>query len=188
MLTKEKARKVFFTALCVNLLVASVYSYIFIKIRQKNQHIAALTSSIEALTAQKENLKSIKINFSETASLRNQIDGYFIAKDGVVQFLNSIESLGADNNLALKIVSVGVEPAALSGDIFEVVNVSIEVSGAWSDVYRFAALLELLPLKVSVGRVDLEKVVSQLTGAAKKSGTPTPPWKGTFDIGVLKLK
>jgi len=186
---KSKTWKVFFIALCLNLILVSAYSYIFIKVGQKNQNIAELTSAIEALTAEKENIKSIKETISETAPLRQQIDGYFIAKDGVVQFLNSIQSLGAGNQLGLKVLSVSVGPAPITPDIFELVNVGVEVSGSWSDVYRFAALVELLPFKVYLGRVDLEKVSSgALVADSKSAKLPVPPWKGTLDMGILKLK
>lgn len=176
-----KSQKVFFTVLCANLLMVSIYSYIFIEIRQKNQLIIETSSAIETLTAQKESLKSVEKTVSETSSLREKIDKYFIPKDGVVQFLDSIESLGAGNNLAIKIVSVSVDPSSVSPDIFEMVNVRIEVSGAWSDAYRFAALVELMPFKISVGRVNLEKISVK----GDKAGLL---WKGSLDIGVLKLK
>lgn len=187
---KEKAWRVFLLALGLNLLLVTVYSYLFVTVRQKNQRLAALTSAVETFNEEKANLKSVKETFSQTASLREQLDGHFIPKDGVVEFLDSIESLGAENNLAPQVLSVSVGPAApLSPDIFEAVNATVEVGGTWSDVYRFAALVELLPFKVNLGRVDLEKVSGETAaGASKKPSLLAPHWKGTLDIAVLKLK
>lgn len=191
----SKTWKFFFTTLLINILVAGAYSYAFVKIGQENQRVSDLSASVKSLTEQKENLSLIKKTLSDTASMRGQLDGYFVPKDGVVQFLNSVESLGNKNNLDVKILSVTADPADLSPDLFESVKASVEVSGTWSDVYRFASLAELLPFKISASRVDLEKIsgetkssVSATSAGSKKPATAASFWKGTLDLNVLKFK
>jgi len=185
----KNARKILFIALCVNLIVVSAYSYILIKIGQKNRHIAELSRTVETLVNQKANLKLAEETVSETALLREQIDRYFIPEDGVVQFLNSLQSLGADNNLELKIISVAIDQATLSPDIFESVNVNVEIFGTWSNVRRFTALIELMPLKIYLNRIDLEKVTDETSsGGSKNDSAPFYQWRGVLDLRVFKLK
>ncbi len=178
-----KARRILFTALGLNLIAAGAYLYAFMGIQQKERYTAKLATDITTLAAQKENLKSAKKNVSETAAARDLLDGYFVPKDGVVKFLNLLQSLGTENHLLLKVTSVGIAAAPLSPDILEMIDVHLEVSGAWSDVSRFAALIETLPFKVYLNTVSLAKSSEVAT-----TGKPSPTWKGTLNIGVLKLK
>ena len=185
--TVGKAWKVFCIALCFNLIVVSAYSYAFINIQQKNKHTSELLSESATLTAQKENQGATKENVSETVAVRNELDTYFIPQNGVVPFLNLLQSLGTENHLTLKVVSVGIDVAPLSPDILEEVLANLEVTGTWSDVSRFAALVELMPYKVYLNTVNLEKV-SDATVSSSKSASAAPSWKGDLTIGVLKLK
>ena len=172
-----KAWKVFSIALCFNLIAVSLYLYALITIQQKSQDASTLTADIATLTAQKENLRSVQKNVADTFLVRNELDGYFIPQDGVVQFLNLLQSLGTEKHLTLKVTSVGIDAAPLSPDMLEEVVANLEISGAWSDVSNFAALVELMPYKVYIKSVDLEK-----------DGLSIPSWKGLLTIGVLKLK
>src|SRR3989344_1756990 len=168
-----KSYKVFLTALFANLLIMIVYGYIFVQVRHKNQNIADLTKAVVDLTKQKENLKSAKEVVSESVLLRDTISGYFIPRDGVVAFLNSMENMASRNYLELEVLSVSVAPARVSPDVFEVVTGSLEVFGTWSDVYRFVALTELMPYKVYLRKVSVEKFFDESletsAGSSKKS-------------------
>lgn len=177
-----KAWKIFFIASAFSIMLASVYLYALMNIEQKKQHTSELASDIEALAGQKENLKSVKKNVSETVAVRDELDNYFVPKDGVVKFLNLLQSLGNENHLALKVNSVGIEAAPLSPDIFEMIGANLEVSGTWPNVYRFASLVEMLPFKVYLHTVNLAKVSDKSVGSSPLA------WKGMFTIGVLKLK
>lgn len=189
---KDKARGIFVVAICFNLLFLGVSTYVVILIQQKKQHISELKSRIEDLTNQKENLKSIKDNISKTAPLRQLVDSYFVPKDGTVQFLNLIHKLGQENNLTSKVINVDEEVATVSPELFELLNLEVEVSGTWSDVYHFVALIELLPYKVSVGRVDIEKFVEgsgkTVSGATSQVKSASGTWEGTINFKVIKLK
>ncbi len=189
--SQRKISKIFWAVLCVNLVAAGIYSLIFIKIEQKTQASAELSTKIADLTLQKDTLQSIKKNISETSDLRNKIDSYFVSKDGMVDFLNLINDLGAENNLTSKVISVGIEPASMSPDTLEVIRANVQVYGTWADVYHFSTLLELLPLKISVNRFNLEKFSDNNSGSTqnqKNASVSLRPWTGSFDIAVLKLK
>lgn len=185
----RKSQKVFLAALFFSLLVMGLYCYAFIKVFKKNEQIALLESQIKVRTEENNNLTSIKERIADTVSARAKLNSYFIPKDGVVPFLNGFESLAEENNLLLKVDSVAIEDEAAAPNLFEHVKLSAEVTGAWSDVYRFSKLIELMPLKVAVDMVDFEKILRQTEALTPKQKVPADPgWKGTFDIRVLKLK
>jgi hypothetical protein len=182
----SKVWGIFILALCINILAAGAYSFIYFKIQQNSKHFAELSDEIDLLEAKKKNLKSVKNDIFETTALRDEIDNHFIPKDGVVNFLNSIQALGAKTNLKLEVGSVSVEPLSPVSEIFENVNVKMNFSGKWPNVYRFLAVTELMPFKVTVDEAGLDKVSGAVPDDKKIRVEDT--WKGTLNIGVLKIK
>lgn len=187
-----KSGKVFLVALALSLVALGVYFFLFLMVGQKSRFVYQVFNDVETLSSRKESFKTIKDNVSKTVSLRDELDSYFIKKDEVVQFLNLVQALGADNNLETKVVSLGVDPAPVSPDVFETVNLEIQVSGRWAGVYHFAELLELMPLKLSVSAVNLEKdfagKAQVSSDVSSKKVASIAAWTGVFDISVLKLK
>lgn len=185
-----KVSAIFFAALAFNLVVAGVYAFIFIQIRQENVRIAELSNAILTQMARQDILQATKERVAETVAEREKLDHYFISKDSVVPFLNSLQSLGIENGLSVKLNMVDIEPSPVSEDTFEVVKISLEALGSWSDGYRFLSLIELMPLKVSVARADLQKNVGAepSVNADKKSPSRSYPWRLTIDMAILKLK
>lgn len=185
-----KVLAVFLAAVALNIVAVSVYAFIFVQIRQKNADTAELSNNILAQMARQDILQATKERVAETTAEREKLDNYFIGKDGVVPFLNSLQALGNDNGLSVKLNMVDIEPSPVSADTFEVVKISLEALGSWSDGYRFLSLIELMPLKVSVTRADLQKNVDTepAVNTNKKSLPRSYPWRLTVDMAILKLK
>lgn len=178
-----KTQKFFLAALISSIVITGLYCYLWVKIIYKNQEVAALRSDVAVLTADKEGLASIKDKITATASVREKLNNYYISKDGVVPFLNMIQNLGKESRLEFKVSSVAIKDEPKTSDVFENVELIIEVKGGWSDVYRFVTLVELLPLRVFVDQVDLEAVPNgkNTSGAIRK-------WSGRLNVSILKLK
>jgi len=190
LILKGRASKVFLTAILLNLVVAGVYLFVFVKLQQKIEQIAELKESMSSLALKKNNLELDKKNINETSLLRAQSNNYFISKDGVVKFLNLIQSISTENKLTSTVVAVDEKPSVLYPEIFETLNIKMEVFGTWADVLHFSTLVELLPYKVLISRVSLEKLPSD--GSSVSSGlkktTVSRPWRGVLDFSVVKLK
>lgn len=182
--------KIFYTALAAAVTVLVLYVYIFMKILDENHRVNVLADSVRSETEKKENLASMAKRITATAPERQKLDGYFISKDGVVPFLNFIQSLGTQNELRLKILSVDVVPADPASDIFEIAKISFEARGVWGNVYRMAALSELMPQGVSVDRVDIVKMedTASQVEAQKKAPPKDPEWQVHVNLSILKLK
>ncbi len=178
------------TVLLASLFIMGLYCYLWFEIIQKNQDVAALLGEVEKLTVERESLTSTKEQIAETAPLRDKLARYFIPKDGVVSFLNGIQALGAENHLGFKVGSVAIEDEASAPDVFENVKLNLEIEGEWSDLYRFATLAELLPLRVFADQVGLEIIPEEKNSdSSKKKAPPTAPkWRGHLTLRVLKLK
>jgi len=184
----RKITAVFIIALAFNFAVLGLYVFVFLQIRQKNVNIAELSDAISRQIEQQDILRATKEKVAQTSAEREKLDQYFIDKDGVVPFLNSLQSLGVSNGLSVKLSAVTIEPSPVSKDIFEVVKISVEALGSWTDAYRFLSLVELMPLNVSIIRADLNKNTEIKPSVGAKSQTRNFSWRLSLDIGILKLK
>jgi hypothetical protein len=130
---------------------------------QKNQEIKRVMSSLITITPQ------IK-----------KIDGYFIASDGEVNFINEIEDIAKANNLIIEISSVSLDTTSdLTAKGFEYLTLKLSTKGSWAGTYKFLSLLSNMPYKVNVKQADVSNVSD--TGAVKVS-----LWQGSFTVQVLK--
>ncbi len=189
MKNKFTAKKIFLLALIFSVCVIVMYSLLFVTIIRKNTALASLAENVKSQMAEKNTLTSLKEKVEATEASREKIKNYFIQKDAVVPFLNSIQALGEDNGLDLKIGDVTLEDAPMWEDVFESVKMKIEVVGDWSDVRRFVSLIDLLPFKVIIDQVNLEKVVAEgSSNGGKKVALADLGWKGIMEIRVLKFK
>lgn len=181
-----KTKKILLIVILLNLVVAGFYYHLFSKIREKNEHIALIENNIMAESVKANMLALAKTQVTETAAKREALDGFFIKTDSVVPFLNYIQTLAAHTNVKLKISNVSIEPIN-DNNSFEILRLNLEASGEWQNLYRFGAQIELMPYKVLLVKADLEKGVEVLN-SNKNTSLEEPPWKGSFALGVLKLK
>lgn len=189
--TSSGTKKIFVTAVLFGLAIVGSYCYLWAKIIQKTQNIGVLLGEVEALNTEKEIFSAIKGRIEETVLVREKLNGYFIPKDGVVSFLNRIQALGSENRLEFKVDSVVIEDEAEAPDSFENVKLNIQAEGAWADIYRFVSLVELMPLRVSADKVDLEVVNNGTqidSSSRKKLVSSGSNWRSNISFRVLKLK
>lgn len=177
----KKTKKLFITFLIVCVLGLAFDITVFFVIKRRTEAVSIAENQL-ALAAEKANsLKSVKVLMDDTAERRVKVDTFFIKDDKVVDFLDSLDTLGTKNGVKLTINSVGVAPLTKpSSSFLEQLNIKIQVEGSWANVYRFLTLLETMPYKVSWGRVGFDKV----SGRDSKQSV----WQGVFDVSIVKLK
>ena len=189
MYNKGTARNKFFTALVFAVAVIVAYSFLFFIILNENRVLASLVAKVDSEKTEKDALSSLKDRVEETEVGRGEITDYFIPKDGVVPFLNRIQALGEENFLNLKVSEVDIEDSPMWEDSFESVKMKVQVVGEWQDVYNFVSLIDLLPLKIIVDRMDLEKVIEGTSSdGAKKKTVTSGEWRGIMEVRVFKFK
>lgn len=98
---------------------------------------------------------------------RNRLDAHFVHKDGVVDFINGLESMGTSTGVMSNISSLGEswQDAASNTDRGSL-NLSLHVVGTFENVYNYLLLLEQVPQKLVLGDIQLTATES---GAAPVS-------------------
>lgn len=148
--TGRRNRKLLAIALLLNVVAFGWYGFLFAKVKAKNERISALHNKIEAEAAEESFLTSVKTLVNDTVALREKIQGFTVAAEGAVPFIELLESTGRAVGVAVSIESVNPVALANAPAAVETLRMQVTGVGAWAGVVRFLGLLELLPFEASV--------------------------------------
>lgn len=178
----SSTKKLLVVLIALNALLVSAYGLGFWLLRAQNLRIAALNAEVDAQTATSVDLSSLEKMLEEAESGVRKVDSYFIASDGVVTLIGTLESHARGLGLAVDID--GVEAQEIDKNLkglVERVVLRLEVEGDWRSVQRYIALVETLPQKITVEAAQIDRI--DPSEKDKKHA-----WRGSFLITALKLK
>jgi Tfp pilus assembly protein PilO len=155
----------------------------FNDLKTRNEHISILTNTIEA-QLQKENSKESTQNIiKNTKSEREQIANYFVGKDTIAEFIESLETLAGARGINFVVDSVAVEEVKNEA-MYEQLKMKVTVVGDWKSVATYVSLIEHLPYKLTISSVVFTKLEQSDDPKVKKKDA----WRVIMEIGVIKLK
>jgi hypothetical protein len=187
-------KKIFFITLSLNVAVFGVYGFLFWNVRTENKEASQLQSEADTDIEKNNELSTVKESLSQNASFISQIDSFFVAHDGVVDFISMLEKLGQDAGVKLNIGSVAVDSTQTKKvDFKEGLRLRIETGGSWRDTLYFLSVVENLPYRVefnssSLSLIGAEDSILFKDSSASRERSKDETWKSSFDITVLKLK
>jgi len=173
---QKKTKLFFLTAVVLNIFAGGLNVYALSAVKEKNAEVAALAGEIQARGQSTEELKSMKHLVEDTRSELEKIDSLFISGDGIVGFIERIESLGRHAKVSLELKSVDVT----KGD-GEVLSLRFSTEGDWESTLYFLALMESMPLRIEADGVNLRNVTRT------EEGKTTTFWSGDFRISLLSF-
>lgn len=149
--------------------------YLYQDILNTKEKVEAV--SLDLVTEQKKaaELEAIQKNIKLTISDSDTLKSLFVSADGVVDFIQYIESVG--RSVGLKVTTKNIEPQdeeTLSALGKENMKVSLETSGSWQATAQFLSLLQNIPYKSEILSVDF-------SFAEKR-------WNGNILFKVIKNK
>jgi hypothetical protein len=171
---KRTSTNAFVAALVSAAVAVALYGALFAYVKNQNERTSALINEIEAHARQESALAQAKALIAEIAPAREKLESYALKSDGLVAFIETLESLGKGARVSLAITSVDPAPAQRSGA--EYLRLGLRFEGGWRNMLRFLGFLELLPFEAHV----LEMRFSRLQD--KK----TEDWGGTAVLRVLQ--
>jgi len=152
-----------------------------------NGNVSQKSAQISQKADNKEQNRLRRLTVQNTEKERAKIDSYFIGKDNVVDFLDSVEALGKKSGVSAKIFNVGLEN--ISGEASstaEKLKISIEAVGKWQKIYNFLNYLSLISYSISFEDIELSKMDAGQTADGKKILSEN--WQAHISASVLKLK
>ena len=177
--------------------VAAGWYFMFVNIKGLNENISLLLQQSKLEEKKAAAIHSIEIVVNDSNSDIDKLNSYFIDKDGAAAFIESIESLGRKNGVAVSIDSVDIagngaatpptqKQNKAGGSNTELLKLTISARGSWQKVFHFLSLLENMPFKLAISEANLTAVSSEAVSTEK--GAAVTSWNGKFSIEVLKLK
>jgi Tfp pilus assembly protein PilO len=112
-----------------------------------------------------------------------------VASDGAVGFIEKVESLARESGLSVVVNSITTADA-IPKDTFQWMQISISTQGSWAGSYQFLALLEAMPYKMTIGKINLKQSSAiDLVGAGKgQRAVSKTVWDVSYTFNVLQLK
>lgn len=159
------------------LAILGVYVFLFVEIKKTNEEVSTLQNQLDIEVRQDQRLRSMKQLLADLEEELTMIDTYFIAPDGVVDFLEELESFGRIANTSVEVTSVGIEDEEGTASLpYNRLRVEFVSEGSWTSLVRLVSLLETLPFGVTINRSQLERLPNSTI------------WQGHISFIVLKRK
>ncbi|MFO0718645.1 MAG: hypothetical protein U0522_01280 [Candidatus Paceibacterota bacterium] len=199
------------TLILVILLVFFVlggYYFLFVLIKNKNEKVSLFSQEIDLYLERESMRRTTEKTAEELSEKIQKLESYFLHKDEVVPFIESIEDAGGKSGVDVSIASVGVtgapqivESTGVGSGVVdekkdEMLALRLDVKGSWGNVMNFVSYIENLPYKVSVDRVlfhknssvDMFFTAGEKNTASIGQKSSIPAWSATIEMSVLTLK
>ncbi len=174
--------------------VVVIIGFIFAigRINDRRGHVAVVLGDIDGLTRKAEEYQLFEKIIKTTEVDRAKIASYVVKKDGLVDFIKLIEGMATASGVEVVIKTVvesEVQGQATSSPKV-MLTLPLSAVGTWENVSMFFALLESMPYKTTLTKVDLKKMAFEDASDPKKRrfSKANPGWQGDFEFGVLKFK
>jgi len=205
-------KKIISVLILVVIGVLAGYYFFFSLIREKNEEASALSQQITEYANRESMLKNIDRTLEQLGDGIQKVSAYFLQKEDVVLFIETIEGAASKSGLTISINSVGIDeqiqktPKQKNGTSSSVMasketfSLRAQVRGAWSDIMHFTTYIENLPYHLNIRRVTVYRVSSPalffppvvVVGEGERAvpdvpGGLVPLWNGVFEIEVTIL-
>ena len=161
----------FLICLAIISILVSSFGYWFVYdavIKQaENYSESSKEEQIEKDNSQKAQ-ELVKIH-TDTKDDRAKLPTFAVSEDKVVDFIESVESIGAFTSTKVELSSINNENSFLKAHV--------QASGNWSDLLNSLVMIENIPYSVSLNNV-------QFTSFPDKKGQ----WNMSLDIQALMIK
>ncbi len=169
-----KSKKIFwFFSILGGILLLAVLVMLFLIFSKKKAYDELQIKLIQENRKIKD-VESLRNIVYETADGRKFVDGLFVNKDNIIDFIEFIESLNEMSGAEVKVVSVGDD----AGQTGLHSSIRFEAEGTWQQVFKVLSLVDHIPVPIDVSGAQLSKISED-----KKN----PVWQAQIEARVLKF-
>lgn len=156
-------------------IAAALFSYFFIYNKTLAQVInyVNVNEEVENEDSRKKSEEELLSLYESSKESRTKVMDFFVQEDKIVDFIEKVESIGDSSKTKLEISSISNDNKSLKA--------KIEVEGGWVNVMTAFALIENLPISLSINNVRIRST----DGGGKK---PAKIWNLELDIEALITK
>jgi len=176
----KRSQNIFIGSVVALLIVSAGYYYFYQNFLTLNQEVSDSTGIIAKDTAEQSRILSLRNSVKNTQNDKILLDTFFVPKENVADFLQSIENL-ADQSGVTHTLSVGTQSdGALDPLNREWLTVTVSTTGSFDQTIRFLSLLESMPVKSAFSTISINTVVPPTKGGVV--------WTASIAFKVIKTK
>lgn len=166
---------------------------LYLNFKNKENNISLVLAKTDFENRRQSHMSQIKLIVDETKTDREKIDNYIVPADGAVSYVEMIERKSLENDVKIDIGSAEISPikasriyASTTAEIASstrLIKTKINITGTWSKVLNFLVVLENLPYRLVIEKIDLIK--GTMTSGDKK--VLKGDWTAVVDVvAVIK--
>ncbi len=156
----------------------AVYASFYFYINNKETNTVEIAVQIEQLKKQNNQMHNLIAMVRDTEEGRERISSFFVDSDRIIEFLETIESLGDNAGVEINVRSIN-ENNTDTEDVKEL-ELNVDFVGSWAEVHHFLILLESIPVKMVVERLTFNEL------SENEEGEET--WRGNVFFKTLQLE
>ncbi len=146
--------------LIISVILLVLFSFTFVYllniIKNKNNHISAVSITLGRKMAEKQNITALEKKMTELVSIQKQISNYFVDTSNIDKFVEYLENVGSVNGSEVSVNSV--DP--IKNDKTKIL-VSLSINGSFSEVVKSIAIIENSPYGITINSLYLNKETIQ---------------------------
>ena len=143
-------------SLIIAIIVICLFSFFMKVIKNKNEHISAISSTLGDKMWEKENLEMFTERIGEIKSIQSSVNDHFLNPNEVDKFVSYLEELGQKIGSEIIVENVEVAPK-----IKNTINFTVSIIGTFDEVIRTVSLLENIPYQVNITQLYLNKDIAK---------------------------
>jgi hypothetical protein len=170
-------------AIAVTIFVAAVYAYMYHMIGVSLDRTRVARESVKTDPLNDNGAQDRLFNYKTNAEKWGRLPGMFFTPDQAVIFIESIEALSKETGSKVALASIDADKldAAAPGTEGSI-RARVNATGSWNSVMQALSLAEVLPYKVSIDNVRIDRYTSSSEGINVKGQKTANGWKLSFDI------
>jgi len=182
---KNKTILILIFSIIVTIFIIGILVFFLKIIKNKNQHISVVLTTLEEKMKEKENAQIFTEKITEIKLLQDSIDSYFLDTDKVDIFVDYLEEIG------LKLGSqVSVKSIEIISKTENIVSVELSISGTFQKVMTTINYVENIPYQVNITKIYLNKDVNPITqenieNTKQDKIIKTPIWQADVSFNII---
>jgi|GEM_PF-6102322 len=166
-------------------LALGAYIFFYVHIDGKSNTATNTLSEISQLQQQNMQMQNLKQTIKDTEEARTEVANFFVDSDMIIEFLETIEGMAGKADVEIDVKSINEIETEAEG--IKELSLNIDFEGDWISVHHFMVLLENIPIKMTIDRLNFRETVSR---EKDENGEiiETVAWRGSAGFKTLQLK
>lgn len=181
---KNHTTPILIVSILVVILTICLFIFFLKVIKNKNQHVSVVLTTLEEKMKEKENAIIFAEKVTEIKSLQDSINNYFIDPNKIDTFVGYLEEIGLSLGSEVSVESIVIPPKTKNTVAFK-----LSIIGTFEEVMKTITFLENIPYKINITQINLNKDITQQTQEVivKSEIQNVPTWQADVSFNILSL-